>query len=712
MKLGAVVVAGLIVLGIALGLGGTAVPAIAAPPNPCGAADGLLKAGNYVAALAAYSAVTPAGATCAQQGTTAAGALLAANELISRGQPGPADDDIAKAADADPMVIPQGGVLYPAVAQHAITLAETLQADGSHQQAVQVLLFVIDNEPGVPLDPAATAILAPPGESFWTRIRPLFLSWPGFTSLVTFALLVLLVRERSRRRLHLQPFALDGAASSVDPEAFRGRVRDELRRLAAEAIRTGGKRRPRIDIAGPYDDRVPLAALIDQGGPQAQFIKALLDVLYELFPRLSVPRLVSGTLLPDATIRMSIQTLDMVERDATKIEYEKLDVRKLGVPQAAASAAADPRYDLLALPAAAWVIFRWYKRWTLGGTRDFESFSLFALGRAWEDLGRLGEAEQCYLAALGKDKANLGAKVNLARLRQRNGPADRSAASADDSWVRLLEEIAKATRRRRRRLQWHQSRYLLSLGLADFGGPRVTPQRLAEVKKARRLAVNLALRIEKQRRRPRWISWVRWVGQARWVGRGDSSREFFDNLRGPALALAASQLIPDPATSTVEAVADAVAASVAAGAAAERDKDGTIIRTLKEARRGRGVQPDVLATVAEAQSPRDDEVAYNLYRYQHWRRQACRWAITEINRKLSQSLQSGSPAEREKLSVRKRDLEAASQDASAKMGRYREQLSATEDSVLRRRFSVFQEFGDAGGTLTRYDLGPLRPEEL
>jgi hypothetical protein len=695
MKLAQQVVAagslGLILPGLFLGPGGAAVAAAAAPAGPCRSADALLQAGDYAAARAAYSALPPTYG-CAQSGMTASSALLAASDLITVGQAGAAVDDLARAANADPALIPFH-VLSLMVEQRALALAKLLQADGLHQQASQILQFVQETHPVKPLDPAALTILAPPAESPWTWIRPLLLSWPGFTSLVAFALLGLLVLQRTRRRLHLQLFALDDSLTGVDPEAFRSRVRDELQRLVARDDEIAGERRPRIDIAGPYDDRVPIAALIDQGGPQAQFVKALLDVVYDLFPNLSVPRLVTGTLMPDVTIRMGMQTLDMVERDAATIEYKKLDVKQLGIPRnnapaAASSAAAD--YACLALPAAAWVILSWYKRRTLCGTRDFESFSLFAIGRAWEDLNRLTEAEQCYAAAYEKDRKNLGAAVNLGRLRQGSGRPPGSHLGKDGNpWSAPLEEVAKATRWRRHRLQWHQSRYLLSLGLSDAAEKQSATGLAAETReraheerdRARRLAVDLALMIEKQLRRPRWISWFSWFR------RTDRLREFLDNSRGPALALAASQLIPDAATLTAEAVA-------ATGANPAKVDDRSVIRTLRDARKGLDIQPQILASVAAAQSPENDEVAYSLYQYQRRRAQVCEDAIAEIKRQPrlpslanKEDREQAEGEKEEKL----RALVAVRDDASSAENRYREQLANADDVVVQRRLVTFDQ---------------------
>ena len=697
MKLAAKAVAtgicGLLLLAFAVGPGGAAVAATSLCAHP----NALLQAGDYTTAYAAYAAVKPADANCARQGMAAAGALQAASQLISVGLVTEADAEIVRAVEADPTVTLPASLLTKTIAGRAIALAETLNADGFHQQAVQILLFVTEVHARGPLDPAAQAILTPPGEPLWASVGhgivSYALSWEGLVILAVLLVVGLTYYPLTRRRLHLQPFTLEGADTGADAEHLRDRVRDELQRLAVEHARTDKGHRLRIDIAGPYDEPLDIGSVVDNAPEHLKFIGSLIGLLLKRYPKLSRPRLVTGALYPGIAVSMGIQTVDKTEQCRVTIEHKHLGFPPVS-PSATSPVAA--RYAQLALPAAAWVILNRYDKYTLGGTRSLDSFTKFAVGYAWQQQDDPDEAERYYLQARDADPRNTAAAVNLARLWQQRDILVGTAFPDDPRWRDLLRWVTKATRLRTGDLQWYRSRYLLSLGLADRDKPDQSPVEAEERKQALGLAVGLAIEIMEQLKNPD----------------ADVPKEFLENSQGPALALAVSQMIPS--TETVDEV-------VTMGFVPDDVTGDDVLRELKKTRDSGSGTPEVLVPFIEA-CPPDDEIDYNLYRYQLNRQQACQEAIASLEGELreageqalaetgttdtifdgqqgdfypgeegdTRALQRpGSRNERQRaLRTRLEEATGAARDANTALNRYAERLSRSADPVLRARIAA------------------------
>jgi uncharacterized membrane protein len=474
------------------------------------------------------------------------------------------------------------------------------------------------------LDPAARAILASPsdspsgsagastGGSVWASTWHDIVSyglWEVFVLLVVLVLAVRTYYPLTRRRLHLQPFTLVDADTGADAEHLRTRMREELQRLALEHARTDKGRRLRIDVAGPYDEPQDIGSVVDQVPDQVKFIGALIGLVIKRHPGLCRPRLVTGALGANVEVRMGIATVDKTERDHVTIKHKDLGFPPVS-PSAANAVAA--RYAQLALPAAAWVILRRYRKYTLGGTRSWDSFTKFAVGYEWQQQGDTDTAEQYYLMARDADlEHNTAAAVNLARLwQQREVLAGPGAVTDDHDWRDLLSRVATATGSKTD-LQWYRSRYLLSLGLADQDTPGRGAADEEKRGQARDLALELAIEVMEQLRRPD----------------GDVPMEFLENSQGPVLALAVSQL--DPTTDSVDEV-------ITMGFVPDDVTDDDVLRELKKARDGISVAPEVIVPYIEA-CPPDSETDFHLYRYEQNRVQACEEAIAVIEEELRET---------------------------------------------------------------------------
>jgi hypothetical protein len=681
---------GMLVLAVALG---SAAPAVAAA-DPCGHANALLKAGDYASAYAAYTLEVPSDAGCARPGMAAAGALRAAAQLVSVGLVTDADAEIVRAVNADPVLTLPTSLLTTAGAAQAVTLAETLDHDGFHQQALQVLLFLTETHSPAAQDPAAQRILSPPGEPWWESwlhdIVSFVFSVDGGVLLIIAVIAVATYLPLTRRRLHLQPFTLESADLGADAEHFRHQVRDELQRLALEHARTDTGDKLRIDIAGPYDDPQDIGSVVDPAPWMLKFIGAVIGYLISRNPELCRPRLVMGALRADISVRMAIATVDKTEQLSAKIEH-----RGLGFPPVSPSAAnpVAARYGQLALPAAAWVILNRYGKATLGGTRNLDSFVKFAVGCAWQEQDAWDEAEQFYAEARAADPRNTAAAVNLARLWQQREILGDAPVGADSRAIDLLHWVTDATAADTTDLQWYRSRYLLSRSLAD-GERDGQGSGEAELREqARSFAVDLAIEVMEQLQDPD----------------AEVPREFLENSQGPALALAVSQMIP-----STEFKDEVVTIGFVPDDITEHD----VLWELRKARDGGSVAPEILVPYIEA-CPPDAEVDYNLYRYQLQRRHACEEAIAALKEELGEFYEAvpdeaasagefhrpdgngggdGEALYREQPDERMLQLwdlleeaEDAAGNASAAADRYAERLSRSPDPVLQARVGALIE---------------------
>ena len=682
-------------LGLALALLPGSAAVAAAEGGPCGQPNALLQAGDYAAAYAAFALVRPASSSCARQGLAAAGALQAASQLIGVGLVTDADAEIVRAVDADPALSLPPSLLTKAGAGRALSLAETLDAEGFHQQAVQILLFITETHPGVTLDPAAQRILNPPGEPWWDDILHFAFSWAGGVSVIAVLFVIGTFYPLTRRRLHLQPFTLADADTGADAKRLHGQVNDELRHLATEQARTALGGQPRIDVAGPYDEPLDIGQVVGFAIGPVQIVYTVVGLLIKRYPKLCLPRLVTGALRPSATLEVAIATVDGKTECSEVIAHKDFSFPPL---HPSVANRVEAKYAQLALPAAAWVILNRYHRYTLGGTRDLDSFMKFVTGYAWHQEDQADEAEHYYQQARRADPRNTAATVNLARLWQQREVLEGASGSGDSRSSKLLRSVAEATRSNTADLQWYRSRYLLSLGLSDNKGPARSAAEEEERRQAFLFAVDVAIKVMEQLHDPDAA-----------VPRG-----FLENSEGPALALAVSQMIPS--TENRDEI-------VTIGFVPDDVTDDDVLRELRKARAGGNVAPEILVPYIE-RCPPDAEVDYNLYRFQVQRQQACEEAIATLQEELREVRESapasgshwepeatrqerrgGGPGLAQQLrvgprlnmggSTRERELlerlegaKSAAQAAGAAADRYAERLSDSEDPVLQARFDA------------------------
>jgi hypothetical protein len=671
----AAVLGGLLVLALSLIPGNAAVAA--GGTGPCGQPNALLQAGDYAAAYAAFALVKPASTGCARQGMAAAGALQAASQLIGVGLVTDADAEIVRAVNDDPVLALPASLLTRTGARRAVSLAETLDADGFHQQAVQILLFIAETHPGGTLDPVAQRILNPPGEPWWDDALHFVFSWAGGVSVIAVLVVIGALYPLTRRRLHLQLFTLAEADTGADAKRLRGQVSDELRRLATEQARTARGGQPRIDIAGPYDQPLDIAPVVGLAIGPVQIVYAIVGLLIKRYPKLCRPRLVTGTLQPSATLEVAIATVDGKAECSEVIAHKDFSFPP---PHPSAGNQVAAKYDQLALPAAAWVILNRYDHYTLGGTRDLDSFMKFVTGYAWQQENQADTAEHYYQQARRADPRNTAAAVNLARLWQQREVLEGTSGSADSRSAKLLRSVAEATRSNTADLQWYRSRYLLSLGLSDNEGPVRSAEEGEGRGEAFRFAVDLAIKVMEQLHDPDAA-----------VPRG-----FLKNSEGPALALAVSQMIPS--TDNRDEI-------VAIGFVPDDVTDDDVLRELRKARADGNVAPEILVPYIE-RCPPDAEVDYNLYRYEVQRQQACEEAIATLQEELREAQESvpasGSLWEAEatrqerrggepklgRLIERLEGAKSAARAAGAAADRYAERLNDSEDPVIQARFDA------------------------
>jgi tetratricopeptide (TPR) repeat protein len=674
-RLGAIIV---VSLGLVLGAGAPGTDSNA----PCRGAVSALESGRLTVAGQLFTTL-PARLTCAQQGLAATSALLVAEHLMAVGLDPAADAEIVRALQADPSITLPSTVLPQTDGEPGIALAETLDADGFHAQAVQVLLRVIEQDPSIRLDAGARAILGLNGVPFWVRFRGFVLSWKLIYLLLVLLAVWVIAYPRLRRRLHLQTFTLGDSVTDTDPADLRRRIADELRWLVDESARTADGRRFRLELAGPYEDQWEIGPVVNQLPGQLQLLCAVTGMVLKRFPSRS--RLVTGALAAGTAVRLSIQTVDKVTERQTVIRHKELEFPHPAPNPDPVSA----QYAQLALPAAAWIILNRFRDVTLGGTREWRSFVHFTAGYAWQEQGNLDEAKGWYRRACDEDPRNSAAAVNLAALQQRDQLAaasqqpgqpaasaapDQTAGSAapdqaapprprtaDRAWDESLRRVVSAAQDRPDDLQRLRSLYLLSLGLQDASllGNLTPQERENRRDMARRYATELAITIEEAARRP-----------------GDLPETFVRNSRGAALTLVASQIIP---------TTDDLAKVSTQGFVTGETSSGYVLGLLRT--QGTGA-PERLVAFVKGNCQIDDQVNYHLYRYYFNRAEvseqnavACRTAVL-----------TATGEKRETLQARLRDLRQAKAAAQEAMTTYRAAIGEDADPVLRARVKTLDGF--------------------
>jgi tetratricopeptide (TPR) repeat protein len=631
---------------------GAGVPALGST-LPCEKAVTGLDSGNLKEAGQLFVKVRPADLACVRQGLVATSAFLVARQLFAVGLDQAADAEVVRALQADPGITVPGDVLPATLGRPGIALAETLDAEGFHVQAVQILQRVIEHDPSIPLGAAARDTLGLNGVSFWTNFRDFVLSTKMVYILLAALVIGVTAYPRIRKRLHLQRFSLDDPIAGVDPADLRQQVADELRRLVDESARTADGQRFRLDLAGPYEDQWDTGSVVGQlPGPLQLLCSATGTVLKHLPSR---PRLVTGALAAGVSVHLSIQTIDKVPERQMVIDRVALGLPDLG--QAAVSA----QYAQLAMPAAAWILLTRFEHITLGGTREWQSFAYFATGYAWQKQGRLDEARDWYRRACDEDRRNSAAAVNLSALQQRDQLAGLAVpAKEDQPWEERLRTVVAATEDTPDDLQRLRSFNLLSLGLQDAASLENLPPEEQESRRAlaRQCAEELAIRIEEAARRP-----------------GELPEAFIRNSRGAALSLVASLIIP---------TTDELTEVSSEGVVTENTSGDYVLRLLRNQETG---TPEKLIAFVKGNCRIDDQVRYNLYRYYFNR--------AEVSARNAVACAAAMPAavgeEREILQARLGELQRTEQTALQAMVKNRDAIGEDADPILRARVQRLDE---------------------
>jgi hypothetical protein len=678
---------------LALGSGPAAAAASAAGAAPgstatCASGMSAMQAGNLPLAETIFGSM-PQKSACARAGAD----LLEAWQLNKAGLGYAAPEYIERALEAEPTMTIPSAVLPMTVGPQGRALAETLQRDGYTGQARQLLLQVIENDPGIALDQADRVILGEVGPSALSRIWH-FLINPIFLIVVALVLLFTpIIYLRLRRRLHFQPFdAGDEADAGPKPaEILRSLIRRELHRLAEESARLRDGQRLRIDQAGPYEDEFDLGSVLDSlpaaWKPLALATGALIKVTG------SRSRLVTGMLLPMSSVIVEIRSINGVVKEMCTIKHQEL-----GFPP--------PDLNILsqlALPAAAWIALTCYPEARLGGTRNWRSYVDFAAGCAWQAKGETKRARECYIRACNNPD-NLAASVNLAALEQRAEYSDipRDPASLP-SYVRL-SSLVEETSQMTEDLQWYRTRYLLSAGLRDVldlgreeakyatasaNGHAPDP---AMLELARRRAAELALELEKKIAEP-----------------GSLPVEFVAYGRAAALTLVARQ-VASTTSNLQEMFVDGTDKP-------DYNDNGAVARALRDVLDNAADDgtAERLVKFARSYCPLDDQAQYNLYRYHQTRASNLAKAIADWDVILGDAQQNfGTRPPRQIRDWEEQVLEWQSflkklyQEEVGEMRDYARQVLAAGDPALVERINAVRRLdpGDLEG------LGDFSPGYL
>lgn len=683
-----------------------ALPAVVLAPGAAGAAGAVTTCATAFAQLetgdlTAFKTVRPADSTCARNGVAAETDLLEAQQLIAIDLDAAADARIVQALQTEPSLSVGDVLSGTQTGPQSIRLAEVLDRDGFHAQALAVLLQAITIDPGLKLDREAESILGLIRPPWYLRLWHFVANSDVLIGVLIFVLLVVVAAvPRLRRRLYLQPFtAVEGLESGAAHAAtLRLLIKDELSFMARESAQLPRGRRLRLHIADPYDDhdQIDLGQLADD-------LPALLKVTYQVICLAlrwtgSRSSLVIGALQQGDAMELDLKTIDGRRQRSEVFKHADLGFP----PPGGTGGNSDPtapdavarRLEQLAVPAAAWIILSRYRRATLGGTRSLASYLAFAAGCKWEagadpqavrapqaavtEEDR-GQARECYQRAC-RDSENTAAAINLAMLEKL---ADQGTGPLEDRpWYQLLSRVASQTggrrflffKRGRRDLQWYRANYLLSSAQREFleSSPSVDSldrgvQRDIDTA-ARRRAVEVAIELEK-----------------RAGGRGGLPKEFVEYGRAAALTLLARQMT----TRTADL------SQVLSRRRSPAIRKGGIRRELAAIKRrpADSVAAAKLVEFTAAHRPTDDQSYYNLALYRRARYENCLAAIVKYQEAVDRT--SGDPG-------------PTTEAWRADVGQYMDQLEEECQLELTEMQQLQQLVVEANDPILSVEVAPLQ----
>lgn len=208
------------------------------------------------------------------------------------------------------------------------------------------------------------------------------------------------------------------AVENLNDSAFDPKLGVGTAALMKKWIEADSRRRYLKLVSGASATEETWLSKVAETGEQGKFAAALIGIFMALLPRRHVK--VTGELQPATTAGGPGISVEL---------HRKLASRGTGVLWAdqfllpvEAKAAADTVRKLV-VPTAAWVSHGVTSE--TGGTglaaSDPMSWALFKAGVEWQRSIEVEKAEALYTAALNMDKANYGARANLALLRARKG---------------------------------------------------------------------------------------------------------------------------------------------------------------------------------------------------------------------------------------------------------------------------------------------------
>lgn len=361
-----------------------------------------------------------------------------ARALKVSGYPEVAQAVVAKTIKADPSAEIPADLTTLSDAQLHLDAAEALSRVGLDTEANAELTTALTEDPGLDVP---DELASPKRQTPWWR-RWLGAAGPWLVSiaemviaaLAAVALVLLLCRVpgRFRVRLIIDPFTSDAKPdATTDPGPdMTVAVRENYGRLREQS---GGKALRMVSSSGEVSIGLPPEVAKDY--PQAALIAALVGFVDRLAP--SRTRKAIGYLRPRDPVRGAGLTLTLARRYGKVFDEITIWESEYGPwPPHGENDPAQPAYDRLAVPAATWLMYetgnltlrRWLGRrlrvvrgslprsfweFQILATKEWRSYALFAVGAEMHDRDVKG-ARRRYLQALRYDRANRGAKFNLA----------------------------------------------------------------------------------------------------------------------------------------------------------------------------------------------------------------------------------------------------------------------------------------------------------